>query len=319
MTDKLYDKKHKGFSWGTDYTGTTPILERKVIYGQAFAIYALSEYARSGGPPKALELAFETYELLQRSAADPRHGGYFEACARDWSATVNSALSDFDIACDKSMNTNLHVMEALSALYAASGDKGVLEALRGMIDIHIGKILASTGHLGLYFKADWTRMDGIVSYGHDIEASWLISEAAGHAWKDGLPARVRERVLEIAAGTARALDENEGTLPNELREGRLEPERIWWVQAEAMVGMVNAWELGGDARFLDRAAALWTFIKKHLIDRVHGEWLWSVHPDGKPVKGRPKGGFWKTAYHDGRACMEIMERAARAEKGPASR
>jgi cellobiose epimerase len=316
LTGALRDMQYGGFFWGVDHTGRTPIMDRKVLYGQAFAVYALSEYARAGGPAEALDIAMETYGLIQGRADDRRHGGYFEACSRDWSAVVSSALSDSDIACDKSMNTNLHVMEALSSLYAATGEKKVRESLRALIDAHLDRILVDDEHLGLYFTADWKRLDSIVSYGHDVEAGWLITEAAERAWGGVVPERVRSRVLAMARGTARVLDRNGRSLPNELRDGRLEEERTWWVQAETIVGMVNAWELSGDAAYLDRALSAWAFVKKNIVDRVNGEWLWGVDADGRPVPGRPKGGFWKAAYHDSRACMEVMTRAGKGTRTP---
>jgi mannobiose 2-epimerase len=149
----------------------------------------------------------------------------------------------------------------------------------------------------------------VVSFGHDIEASWLITEAAEHAWDGKLPERIRGRMLAVAAGTARSLEHYAGTLPNELRNGRLDSERIWWAQAETIVGMVNAWELSGDSGYLERARVVWDFVKRYIVDGVHGEWFWGTQADGKPLTGRPKGGLWKAGYHDGRACMEIMSRA----------
>ncbi len=309
IVDALYDKRRKGFFWITDYQGA-PRTEKKVIYGQAFALYALAEYARSGGPPRALELAMETFDLLERVARDASRGGYFEAVEPDWSAPIVSSLSEADSPCAKSMNTNLHVMEALSSLYAASGEPRVREALGSLIEVHLRHILASGDHLGLYFDADWRRQDRTLSFGHDIEASWLITEAAGHAWDGGLSERIRERVLAVAAATARALDDNGGSLPNERGDDALDADRIWWVQAEAIVGMVNAWQLSEDPAYLRRARSVWEFVKRRIIDREHGEWLWGAHADGSPMEDRPKGGIWKASYHNGRACMEIMSRAA---------
>jgi mannobiose 2-epimerase len=317
LTEKLYDLEHKGFYWITDYLGQALSMDRKVIYGQAFAAYALAEYARASGSRQALDLSMETFGLLERFARDANNGGYFEACARDWSHTVASALSDVDLRCEKSMNTHLHVMEALSALYAACRDSDVLDALRRLIEIHLDRILASGGHLGLFFKRDWSRMDAAVSFGHDIEASWLLTEAAQIAWEGRIPDRVKDAALGIAAVSAGVLEENEGCLPNELKEGRLDSERIWWVQAEAIVGMVNAWELSGDRAYLRLAAAAWRFVKASIIDREHGEWLWGAQANGVPLPNRPKGGLWKASYHNARACMEIMTRAARSKKEPA--
>jgi len=310
LTECLYDPDQKGFSFTCDFQGARrPGL--KVIYGQAFAVYALSEYARAGGPARALDLAMETFLLLQRAAHDERHGGYSEAAAPDWSRSFASALGDGDVACAKSMNTNLHVLEALTALHAATEDATVCRALRSLIEIHLDKIIMPSAHLGLYFDIDWSRLDSVVSYGHDIEASWLLTEAAERTNDAQLETRVRRCTREMASVIARVLDENQGSLPNELKEGRPDTDRIWWVQAEGIVGMVNAAELSGDPCYLRRASTLWSFVKSFLIDRVHGEWFWGArHPGGAPLPDRYKGGAWKASYHNGRACMQVMSRLA---------
>ncbi len=314
IAEKLHDHEHNGFFWLTDYRGNPPSMDRKVVYGQAFALYALAEYARASASRQALDFSMETFRLLELYMRDANHGGYFEASARDWSHTVASALSDVDLTCEKSMNTHLHVLEALSALYTASGDADVLDALRRLIDIHLDHILVSPGHLGLFFKRDWSRMDSAVSFGHDIEASWLLTEAAQIAWEGRVPDRVKDSVLAIAAASAEVLDRNGGSLPNELKEGHLDADRIWWVQAETIVGMVNAWELSRDQAYLRRAVSAWNFVQAAIIDREHGEWYWGARANGVPLPNRPKGGLWKASYHNGRACMEVMSRAARARK-----
>ena len=308
IVGRLLDADHRGFHWACDSRGT-PRAGRKVIYGQAFAIYALSEYARAGGSRESMDLAMETFHLVQGAACDGRYGGYFEAVAADWSAPVPSALGAKDPACPKSMNTNLHMLEALSALYAASGDGEAAAALGEAIDIHLDRILLPSGHLGLYFDTDWSRMDTAVSYGHDIEASWLLAEAVQCLGDAARAERVREASLRMASESARVLDANGGSLPNELKEGSLDTDRIWWVQAEGIVGMVNAAEISRDPAYLRRAWVLWEYVKTHIIDRAHGEWLWGArHPDGDPIPDRYKGGLWKASYHDGRACMEVMRR-----------
>ncbi len=304
----LLDAEHRGFHWACDSRGT-PRAGNKVIYGQAFAIYALAEYARAGGPRESMDLALETFRLVQGAARDLRHGGYFEAAAADWSAPVPSALGADDLACPKSMNTNLHMLEALSALHACSANGETAPALGELIDIHLDRILTSSAHLGLYFDSDWTRMDTAVSYGHDIEASWLLTEAAARLCDGPRAARVQAASARIAAESAQVLDAGGGSLPNELKEGRLDTDRIWWVQAEAIVGMVNAYEITRDHSYLRRAWGVWEYVKAHIIDREHGEWLWGVrHADGSPMTDRYKGGMWKASYHDARACMEVMKR-----------
>jgi mannobiose 2-epimerase len=315
LAESLYDRERKGFHFACDYAGN-PRAGLKVVYGQAFAMYALAEYARAGGPGRALELSLETFDLLQRTAHDERHGGYAEAAAPDWSKRVSSALGEQDTACPKSMNTNLHVLEALTALHAVSGEVHVARALRAQIEVHLEKIVMPSSHLGLYFNEDWSRLDNLVSYGHDIEASWLLTEAADQAGDKELGTRVRQCAAGMAAAIAHVLDANQGSLPNELKEGRLDTDRIWWVQAECIVGMVNAGELSGDPSYLQRAEKIWEFVKAFLIDRVQGEWFWGAQfPGGAPLPNHYKGGPWKASYHNGRACMQIMGRLAHGGKG----
>jgi mannobiose 2-epimerase len=309
LTERVYDAENKGFFWLVARNGT-PLDPCKRVYGQAYAVYALSEYARARGQRRALDIAMETFVLLERAARDREHGGYYEAVARDWSGPQTAALSTLDMDCPKSMNTNLHVLEAFTSLLRASGDPAVREALRDLVEIHIDRVMTSPSHVGLFFENDWTSLEDAVSFGHDIEASWLLAEAASVAWEGPLPERTERAVLEIASGTAEALTENGGSLPNERRGGHFDADRVWWVQAEAIVGMVNAWQISGDRRYLDLARGVWEFVKGSIIDREHGEWLWGVHEDGRRMEGREKGGPWKASYHNSRACMEIMNRAA---------
>ena len=315
IVESLYDREQKGFYFTCDCTGN-PRAGFKIVYGQAFAMYALAEYARAGGPGGALELSMETFHLLQRAAHDDLHGGYAEAAAPDLSTSVSSALGEQDMDCAKSMNTNLHVLEALTALHAASGDAQVARALRELIEVHLAKIVMPSSHLGLYFNEDWSRLDDVISYGHDIEASWLLTEAADQAGDEELRTRVRPCATGIAAAIARVLDANQGSLPNEMKGGRLDTDRIWWVQAEGIVGMVNAGELSGDPAYIRRAEKIWEFVKAFLIDRAHGEWFWGARfPGGAPLPHHYKGGAWKASYHNGRACMQIMGRLAHGEEG----
>jgi len=214
------------------------------------------------------------------------------------------------------MNTNLHVLEALTTLHAATEEAGVGRALRELIEIHLDRIMTPAAHLGLYFDSEWLRLDSVVSYGHDIEASWLLTEAAERTRDAQLESRVCRCALDVAAAISRILDENQGSLPNELKDGRLDTDRIWWVQAEGIVGMVNAAELSGNPAYLGRASTLWGFVKTFLIDRVHGEWFWGVtHPGDAPLPNRYKGGAWKTSYHNGRACMQVMSRLSHDAEG----
>ncbi len=310
LTKRLYDREGKGFWWTVDAKGKSEF-EHKVLYGQAFAIYGLAQYYRATGDKAALALALETFDLLEKVGRDREFGGYYEAVDRSWTQSLIKALSEVDIPCSKSMNTNLHVLEALSSLYLASGSPKVKEALASLLEVFETRILVTPEHLGLYFNRDWTTLTDHVSFGHDIEASWLLTEAAQIAHGHALPEAKKAVYVRIARKTLEVLQANGGSLPNELHGGHLDTDRIWWVQAETLVGMINAWELTGEEAFLAAAEAQWSYIDRFLVDRLHGEWHWLVSASGQPALDRPKGGLWKTSYHNGRACMEVILRLTR--------
>jgi mannobiose 2-epimerase len=290
-----------------------------VVYGQAFAIYALAEWYRASSDQSALDLALDTFRLLEDHARDRVGGGYYEACSNDWSRLITSALSDLDIACAKSMNTNLHVMEALTCLLAALIQKGpaaagdadrVRQALQDLVNVHLDHIMVTPAHLGLYYNADWTSLSELRSYGHDIEASWLMTEAAELAWDGQLPGKVREAALNLARRTLEILAAFGPGLIHEGPSPHLDLDRIWWVQAECLVGLLNAACLNPDQLFIQQARAVWEYIKEQVKDPLNGEWFWNTRPDGTHAD-QPKGGLWKTSYHNGRACLEGMHRLDR--------
>jgi mannobiose 2-epimerase len=318
LNKTLYDQANGGFFWTVSAEGANRT-DRKVIYGQAFAIYGLSEWYRATGDQTALERALETFAHLEASVRDHAAGGYYEACSLDWKTATPSALSKVDIACAKSMNTNLHVMEAYTTLLAGLEERPaaapgkteqVRSALQDLVTVHLDKIRISPAHFGLYFGSDWTPIPAGLSYGHDIEGSWLLTEAAERAWGGTLPGRIREAALAMARKTVEVLDRHGPGLIHEGpngEAGHLETERVWWVQAECLVGLLNAACLNPDQAFVDHALAVWDYIKTHVKDKVNGEWFWSTLPDGSHAD-QPKGGLWKTSYHNGRACMESMHR-----------
>jgi mannobiose 2-epimerase len=340
------DQIHGGAYWSVKADGT-PEVAKKQIYGEAFAMYALSEYAAalfdfrpnaaesSDTMDSVLDRALSIYDLVETHARDRKFGGYAEARARDWSPTADLKLSGKDIDCDKSMNTNLHVMEALTTLLRSlrlvrpSDTKTIArvgESLASLIEITIARILGKDGHLDLYFADDWSPMGDIVSYGHDIEASWLLWEAMEElvtiydsAEKtdsriDSLSERLRPIVISMAeVALAEGTDAATGALENEFHGGRKDRTRVWWCQAEALVGFFNAWQLSRDAKFLDAVMRQWAWICEYQRDGANGDWFASVDPEGKPILAEPKGGNWKTSYHNGRCCMELLRRTRHDE------
>ena len=306
----LRDARSGGFWWAVDATGR-PEREEKLVYGQAFAIYGLSEYYAATGDGAALELALGTWALLERAARDPGAGGYAEACDRAFAHPVVMALSEVDIPCEKSMNTNLHVLEALTSLARVSGREDARSALADLVEIYATRIVRPDGSCALYFDKGWKSLTDHVSWGHDIESSWLLGEACEVAFGGARPAAFAAAISAERESTLAALAANDGSLPHERAGVHVDAWRDWWVQAECVTGLVDAWCDTGESRWLDAAIRLWAFIDGHLIDRERGEWFWRVSPSGYPDLSQPKGGLWKTCYHNGRACLEVMARAER--------
>lgn len=307
----FWDVKHGGLFWTTSRDGS-PLAKHKQVYLQTFGIYALSEYHRATGETLALDRARQIFRLLEAHARDPRHGGYFEAFARDWSRELPEMRRTIGGTAPKSQNTHLHVMEAYTNLLRAWPDDELRAAQATLVGLMLDRILdPTTHHLGLHFQADWTPASTAISYGHDIEAAWLLCEAAEVLEDAALMRRTREAAVRIARATlAEGVSPLGGIYNAGGPAGVTDANHEWWPQAEAVVGFLQAYQISGDRTFLDAAAATWAFIEKHVADHTGGEWFQMVDRDGRPLPRRPKASLWKCPYHNGRACLEIAERAA---------
>jgi mannobiose 2-epimerase len=255
------------------------------------------------------------YRLLERHACDPVHGGYIEGSSRRWEALDDMRLSDRDLDCRKSMNTMLHILEAYTQL--ARLWEPARAAHRGLIAVLLDHIVhPDRTHFALFFDDAWRSLLDHVSYGHDIEGSWLLVEAAEVAGEKELLARCREAAVKMAhAVRRRGIDEDGGLLYEGGPRGVVDGQKSWWVQAEAMVGFTNAYQLCGDGRFLRAARRSWAYIQAHHVDRVYGGWTKNLYRDGTPDPESYKVGPWECPYHHSRACMEMIDRLARIEEG----
>lgn len=310
LIDRFYDHEFGGIYWSLDCKGQ-PLDTKKQIYALGFAIYGLSEYHRATGDEEALAYAIRLFESIEAHSFDPRKNGYCEALTRQWGEIADMRLSAKDENERKTMNTHLHILEPYTNLYRVWKDARLEQQLRNLIQLFIDRILnINTGHLELFFSDDWVSKYRIVSYGHDIEASWLIHEAALVLGDPVLLEKVEPLVEYIAAAADEGLVPAEGSMIYEtfLDKDRTDTDRHWWVQAENVVGHVNLYQHFDDEVALQKAFHCWEFIKQHLIDCHCGEWHWSVRADGTVNTADDKAGFWKCPYHNGRMCMEIIER-----------
>ena len=303
------DPEFGGVYWSIDSHGV-PVMDRKHHYAQAFAIYGLSEYHRLTQEPQPLLLAQSLFHLLEEHACDPVNGGYIEGSNRKWERLEDMRLSTRDLNCRKSMNTMLHVLEAYTNLLRVWPDAALQAQHRALIEIFLDRIVdKSTGHFRLFFDDQWNSLLPNVSYGHDIEGSWLLCEAAEVQGEAALLARVQAIAVRIAAAVLNDGLEPDGSLPYEAGpQGLVDSDKSWWVQAEAMVGFYNAFQLSGERRFEQAARRSWDYIQARHVDRVHGDWIKKLHRDGTPDPDSYKVGPWECPYHHSRACFEMLDR-----------
>ncbi|MCR4918388.1 MAG: AGE family epimerase/isomerase [Prevotella sp.] len=304
------DQTYGGVFWSVDYMGR-PKDTRKQFYAIGFAIYGLSEYARSTGCPEALAAAVSLYECIEQHAIDHEWGGYIEATTRSWQPIGDMRLSPHDANYPKSQNTHLHIMEPYTNLLRVWPSERLRLSLRNIIRIFLNCILnRETHHLDLFFENDWTRGGGhLESYGHDIECSWLMHEAAIVMGDQDVLAEMEPVVKMVARASEKGL-QPDGSMQHEanLDTGHIDDDQQWWVQAEAVVGFLNLFQHFSDRAALDKALRCYDYIQHNLVDREHGEWYWSRRPDGSVNRDDDKAGFWKCPYHNGRMCLEIIER-----------
>lgn len=307
IRDHFVDTEFGGTYWSVAHDGS-PKDTKKQFYAIAFMIYGLSEYYRAGGDAGALNLAADLYGSVRGHSLDTVGGGYLEAAARDWSGLSDVRLSEKDQNDAKTMNTHLHILEGYTSLYRVWKDETLAADLEDLIRIFLDRIVQPDGHLGLFFGEDWSLHSDIVSYGHDIEASWLLCEAAEVLGKRGLADEVHEVSRKIAAAAMEGYSTKGGMIYEYDPElSRKDGDRHWWVQAECIVGCFNQYQLFGENRYLRAAIDVWEFISGHLL-APGGEWYWSVRADGTVNTDDDRAGFWKCPYHNSRMCLELIER-----------
>jgi cellobiose epimerase len=309
MCHYFWDCEHGGAFW--QLTDNWQILnDSKKIYGQAFYIYAMTEFHRALGDNGARDRAIELFELIERHAHDSSNGGYFEVCNRDWSLAENARLSEKDQTEKKSMNNHLHVMEAYANLYRVWKNARVGSRLRELIDLFMRRILDSqNNHLNHFFDEHWHARSDSYTFGHDIEATWLLCEAAEVLGDAALLKQTQDIALKMASAVLHEGLELEGGLCYEGRSGQIiDRGKEWWPQAEAVVGFLNAFQISGDEKFFDAAQKVLGFITEHLVDRIHGDWFWRITPEGRVDTTLPKVSEWKGPYHSSRMCLEALHR-----------
>ncbi len=312
LIEHFWDEEFGGLYWMVDYEGN-PVDTKKRIYGQAFAVYALTEYAGASGEKEPRNKAIELYQLIEDAAHDVQHGGYFETYERDWALAEDQRLSEADMDEKKSMNTHLHLLEAYANLLRVWNDNGLRSQLGELVRVFLDHIIdRTTHHFRMFFDEAWHDRSDRFSFGHDIEGSWLLCEAAAVLGDRAILEEVRkEAVMMAQAVYEQAIDRDGGLVYEGNGREIIDSDKHWWPQAEAVVGFLNAYELSGKEHFLRTAERSWEFIEKTIVDGERGEWYWMVSRNGTPNDEKEKVGPWKCPYHNSRMCFEVMERVGK--------
>ena len=309
IVDHIIDQEYGGVYWTVDYQGR-PLDTKKQVYALAFTIYALSEYFLAKGDEVIRDHALRLYRDLLKHSFDTEHGGYLEAFNREWQDMEDLRLSDKDANEKKTMNTHLHVLEAFTNLYRIWPDAGLKRQIIWLLnDFQHHIIDPDTSRMRLFFDERWNSKSNIISYGHDIEASWLLLEAAEVIGDHQLAGDIKKLSVQMADACLEGLNDD-GALwyEKDPSANHVIKEKHWWVQAEAMVGFYNAWQISSRHDFLTVSYKNWNFVKQSILDRQNGEWFWGVYEDGQLMAQEDKVGLWKCPYHNSRACIELIKR-----------
>lgn len=303
------DYEFGGVYWSLDYKGN-PLDVKKQTYAIGFTIYGLSEYARATGDKESLDAAIKLYHDIENHALDSKNKGYIEALTRDWQPIADMRLSDKDENGSRTMNTHLHIIEPYTNLYRVWKSQELKESIINLLQIFT-KILLNqeTHHLDLFFDDEWHGKRNIESYGHDIEASWLLHETALVLGDTQILKEIEPIVKEIAMAADEGLQPDGSMIYEHWKDtGKFDTQRQWWVMCECIIGHINLYQHFGNKESLGIAERCWNFTKEKLIDKVNGEWHWSSDASGLINYNDDKAGFWKCPYHNSRMCLELIER-----------
>lgn len=316
LTSYFVDAEYGGFYWELNAAGE-PINTKKQVYAQAFVIYALCSYFQLTQDESALNLALNTFELVEEKAIDREREGYLEAFTREWGLIEDLRLSEKDLNFPKSQNTHLHVLEAYTRLALVEPTAQVKNALRyniAMFDKYM--INRDNYHLRMFLDLDWQDFSPGFTYGHDIEAAWLIAKALDALGDADYTQALMPDLIKVAATTEKEGIGEFGQVLDayDFSTKKISPDTVWWVQAEAVVGFLFAYVATKESHYLDKAVAVWEYIKRYQIDAENGEWFWLSSLDQQAQPPHYKVGFWKCPYHNGRAMIEAalyLEQASR--------
>ncbi len=307
MKEHCMDKENGGIFWSMKYDGT-PEDTTKHTYNQAFSIYALSSYYEATHDEEALVMAKELFHIIETKCTDEI--GYKEAFDKEFHEVENDKLSENGVIAEKTMNTLLHVFEAYTELYRVAKLPEVKERLEWIMDTFADKVYNPKLHRQeVFFDRNMNTILDLHSYGHDIETAWLMDRGVEVLGEKKYEEKMTPITKDLTAEIYKVAFDGH-SLANECEKGVVNVHRIWWVQAETVIGFLNGWQKDPSrTEYLEAAKSEWQFIKEHVMDKRQGsEWFWEVDPSGKPYEGRPIVEPWKCPYHNGRMCFEVIRR-----------
>ena len=296
----FWDAENGGVYWEIDSNGN-PVNTNKIIYGQGFALYGFSEFYKATGNKESLEYSIKIFELIEKYSYDSIYGGYIEAFSKEWKV-INHI---------KTMNTHLHIIEPYTNLYCVWKNELLGKKLKDLIYVFLEKIIDhKSKKFNLVFKLNWEILSNEISYGHDIEGTWLLNEAAQVYGDENLINKIKEITIKMSDKVLENGIDSDGSIFYEFNKSKnhLNTDKHWWPQAEGMVGFLNSYQITKDQKYLQEFEKLWEFIKNNIIDKKNGEWFRMVRKDGTICKTDPKVGFWKCPYHNSRALIEVIKR-----------
>ncbi len=311
LLDYFTDKTYDGAYWSVDSNGNM-LNSRKQVYGIAFYLYGISEYYKAVQLPSVLDHAIQLFNLIEAKSFDEQKLGYYEAFDRDWQPLGDLRLSEKDANEKKTMNTHLHIIEAYANLYKQWPDDLLRKRIVQLLEVFDKYMIdKNTGHLLLFFDEHWKAKPDVISYGHDIEAAWLLQQCAEIIKDDFWVNKMKDYALLITHAAIEGVDLDGGLWYEfDTQQHIMIKEKHWWPQAEAMIGFYNAWEISGNEKYLRLSLNSWAFTRKYILDKQYGEWVWGVEADYSIMKDKDKIGLWKCPYHNSRACLEIIQRIA---------
>jgi len=304
LSDHFKDNKHGGVYWLVDYKGVA-IIKRKQVYAQAFAIYSLSEYYQFSKVEAAKQWAIDLFLTIEKYAKDNENDGYFEAFDEDWSPIDDMRLSEKDLNASKTMNTHLHVLESYTSLLKIHNSNLLRDALKNLVNLMFNRFLNNQFNFELFFDSKWHLLSDSISFGHDIEAAWLIIEAAKTLNDDSLMHKAEQNAIKISDRFLKTAIDKYGGVMNEKNKssGHIDTDLHWWPQMEALIGLAFVYRITGNIKYEEVALKIWDFSKKHLKDHNNGEWHFRVNKYHEPYSTESKVSMWKAPYHNTRACI----------------